>query len=111
MRHYGLWRLHGDPTKQVYASPGQADHYHDGYHLIHVDGHVVREHRYVMEQHLGRLLLPGENVHHKDGNRSRNTIDNLELWVTKQPKGQRVTDLLAWAREIIAQYEPIEEKL
>lgn len=67
----------------------------------------VHEHRAVMAEKLGRKLLPGENVHHKNGNRSDNHPDNLELWVTTQPSGQRPEDLVAWAREILALYGPL----
>ena len=37
------------------------------------------EHQYIMEQHLGRKLEEGEEVHHINGNKSDNRLENLYL--------------------------------
>lgn len=65
---------------------------------------VRYQHVTVVEESLGRQLLPGETVHHKNGVTWDNRLSNLELWVSHQPSGQRPEDLLEWADEIIRRY-------
>lgn len=59
-----------------------------------------------MEQAIGRELLPHEEIHHVNGVRDDNRLENLELWSTSQPAGQRIPDKVAWAKAILALYEP-----
>lgn len=62
------------------------------------------EHRVVMAEKIGRLLLAHESVHHVNGVKTDNRPCNLELWIRSQPAGQRVQDVVEWARFILDTY-------
>jgi hypothetical protein len=64
------------------------------------------EHLVVYADHHNRRVETenGESVHHKNGVKHDNRIENLEMWVSSQPKGQRPEDLVEWAVEIMNKY-------
>lgn len=98
------------PRKKNKNGDGCIDY--TGYKTISVKGHPnamddrgrIREHVFVMSEYLGRPLKKGESVHHKNGNKLDNRIENLEVWHKNQPAGQRLEDKITWAIEFLQEY-------
>lgn len=68
--------------RKGYSKPG--DQMKSRYRKMRVNGINVLVHRHLMEQKLGRPLHSGEWVHHLNGDRYDNRIENLDLI---SPKG------------------------
>ncbi len=51
----------------------------DGYKLISVDGEQRLEHRYIWEQYHKKPIPPGYQIHHIDGDKLNNKIENLQM--------------------------------
>lgn len=114
--HYRRVLVHGDPRGdqpiRVVTGDGWTSH---GYwylpipdRLRHLSGGepAMAEHRLVMARELGRPLHGDETVHHVNGVRTDNRLENLELWSSAHPRGQRVQDKMAFALEMLARYAP-----
>lgn len=104
--HYNRLRLTGNVQEDKLLTPLYIPHKDaNGYLVVKINNKTIKIHRQVMEEYLGRPLEKHETVHHKNGVRDDNRIENLELWSKSQPYGQRVEDKLAWAKEIIELYQ------
>src|ERR1035437_8063242 len=93
--HYQRMRKNGDldPSRPVTIRKGRYIT-SDGYVVVPQWDHPnaqkngsIFEHILVMSKTIGRPLLPGETVHHKNGVRDDNRPNNLELWSKKHPNG------------------------
>lgn len=114
--HYQRWFKTGDAGEAApRRSPKGAGHQNkDGYVESWEPDHpnarkngTIFQHVQVMAAKVGRPLHRDENVHHLNGIRDDNRPENLELWSTWQPAGQRVADKLRWAKEFVSRYESV----
>lgn len=110
--HYQQINKYGIALQPLKFKRGEGHITPTGYRRVQKNKRSRYEHQWVMEEALGRELYRHESVHHKNGDRLDNRIDNLELWSKVQPAGQRVDDKINYAVEILLTYreELINEK-
>lgn len=102
--HYAKKRQYGDPLGFRQPKPRARTRTSDGYIKITAEGREILEHRFIVEKLLGRRLERSEHVHHRNGIRDDNRLENLQLWSATHPSGQAVSDLIAFAKEILEKY-------
>ena len=83
----------------------------NGYILLLRRGHpnsqkkgTIFEHVFIMSEYIGRPLHEKETVHHINGIKTDNRIENLELWSHSHPYGQRIDDKISWCIEFLNEY-------
>jgi hypothetical protein len=112
--HYKRVLKHGHPQADIpIRKVDGSGHMSHGYQQINVPKDLrhlsrgstkIAEHRFVMAEHLGRALSPDEHVHHINGIKTDNRLENLELWSTSHPNGRRVEDLLEYCLAMLDRY-------
>lgn len=103
LNHPPLRKIH-DKEEGYFTASGYKRIYRKGHFAAKRKNGDILEHVWVMCEYLGRPLFKNENIHHKNGIRFDNRLDNLELWSRGQPAGQRVIDRIKYYIEFLEQY-------
>jgi hypothetical protein len=96
---------HGAGCKECYLAKNNKGGHVDkhGYRMLWLNGKPVREHRHVYEQHYNIKLTRNDTIHHKNGIRTDNRIENLERYPSAHGRGQRMPDLVSWSVALLQQ--------
>lgn len=106
-KHYQKYQKYGDP---LFVRPvRQLDD--NGYRRLYIADHPnakgngeILEHRFIMSEHLDRPLKETESVHHRNGIRHDNRLENLELRDRYHGQGQTIPDLIEWAVKFLGEH-------
>ena len=79
--------------------------------MMHSNKKTVREHRLIFAIHLNRPLTKKEIVHHKDGNKSNNKIENLELLTTRKHNSGHGGPYYQEWQESLSHIRKLEDKI
>jgi len=82
--HYKRKAIHGEPLARIIRESGEGTPHIDGYWVHKINGKQVLRHRIAAEKKIGRPLLPGEEVHHKDFNRGNDDPENLVVCANRK---------------------------
>ncbi len=77
------------------------------YNATHPNSNVngcIFQHIFVMSEHLKRPIKKGESIHHINGVRDDNRLENLEIWHRSHPPGQRLNEKIEWAKNFLEEY-------
>lgn len=76
---YGQWLSKNNFAGNHPRWKGGRFYHKEGYITLSIKGRRIFEHRYFMEQKIGRRLRRDEDIHHKNGIKDDNRIENLVL--------------------------------
>lgn len=83
----------------------------DGYVKVRIDGKEYREHRLIMETHLGRKLAEDELVHHQNRDKADNAVENLAVLSRREHFFEHKEEMFSAPRVVVRGEQHYRSKL